>query len=935
MATMTDSTLQPEEEAATDSRRQSNDLIRLAQKHRVDKWGSHWYAQHYHHHFKHLRYQRINLLEIGVGGYANPAAGGDSLRMWEEYFPQATVYGVDIHDKRLHERGRIKIRRGSQADEEFLHTLCQEAGSFDIIIDDGSHVNDHVIKSFNVLFPVLSPHGIYTVEDIQTSYWPKFGGDSENLANETTIIGFFKQFIDSLNYEERIKPGYQPSYVDKHVVALHCYHNLILINKGFNNEGSNLLARNSFRAPSRGTLSPAPGAQRGERANADKSSGGEVAVGPGCVSSCPELVIGTALSAPGKPADAKTVCTQVAVIDDNLIGALAKEGKFGEVVESFAEAAALHPDDHEAQFNLGNALLERGQAEAAEACYRRAIALQPDHAPFHNNLGNALAKQGKSDDAIDCYRQALAIHPDHARAHFNLANILRDQGKLKEAEAGYRRTIECAPDHYAAHFNLALVLQGQARSAEAAVSCRRALAIRPDYAVAYNKLAEILKFQGRAGEATSYYRRAVELAPDAPGFHSNLLLCLQYDPAMTPGALLTEHQAYGAKLAAFVGASLPAPAHANRRDPDKRINIGYVSADLHQHPVGFLMMPVLAAHDRQGFAVHCYYGNRDADGVTAFLKDRADVWRSTVDVGDDDLAAMIRADGIDILVDLAGHTLNNRLPVFARKPAPVQATWAGYFGTTGLAAIDYLITDRHLSPPGSERYAVEKLARLPDGYLCWAMPSHAPAVGPLTASTPGALTFGCFNNLAKINPLVIALWSRLLRDLPASRLVLKTRELADAAVRERLLGLFAIEGISAARITLEGPSAHPEYLRRYNDIDIALDPFPYSGGLITVDALWMGVPVVSMPGDRFASRHSLTYLRVSGLDELVADGPENYLRIAKELAQDLPRLAALRAGLRERVSASPLRRSRNFTRGLEAALRAMWRDWCEQGPQRG
>jgi len=876
MAAMTDPTLQPAE-AAADSRRQSNDLIRLAQKHRVDKWGSHWYAQHYHHHFQHLRNQKINLLEIGVGGYANPAAGGDSLRMWEEYFPHATIYGVDIHDKQRHERGRIKIRRGSQADEEFLHTLCQEAGSFDIIIDDGSHINDHVIKSFNTLFPILSRHGIYAVEDVQTSYWPQFGGDSEDVYNKTTIIGFFKQFIDALNYEERIKPGYQPSYVDKHIVALHCYHNLILIKKGFNNEGSNFLANNSLRTPARGTLSPVPGAQRGDQTNAAESSGGEA-------------------------------------------------------VESFAQAAALHPEDHEAHFNLGNALLERGQAEAAETSYRRAIALQPEHAPFYNNLGNALVKQGKSDAAIDCYRQALAIYPDHARAHFNLANILRDQGKLEEAEAGYRRTIECAPDHYAAHFNLALALQGQARSAEASVSCRRALEIRPDYPVAYNKLAEILKFQGRAGEATSYYRRAVELAPNAPGFHSNLLLCLQYDPAMTPGALLTEHQAYGAKLASFAAALPTAVAHANRRDPDKRINIGYVSADLHQHPVGFLMMPVLAAHDRQGFAVHCYYGNRDVDGVTAFLKDRADVWRSTVDVGDDDLAAMIRADGIDILVDMAGHTLNNRLPVFARKPAPVQATWAGYFGTTGLAAIDYLITDRHLSPPGSERYAVEKLARLPDGYLCWAMPSHAPAVGPLTATTPGAVTFGCFNNLAKINPLVIALWSRLLRDLPASRLVLKTRELADASVRERLLGLFAIEGIPATRITLEGPSVHPEYLRRYNDIDIALDPFPYSGGLITIDALWMGVPVVTMPGERFASRHSLTYLRVAGLDELVADGPENYLRIAKELAKDLPRLAALRAGLRERVSASPLRRSRKFTRGLEAAFRAMWRDWCEQGP---
>lgn len=222
----------------------ANDLIHLARKYGVDKWGSHWYAQHYHHYFSPFRNQKINVLEIGVGGYEDSATGGESLRMWEEYFPHATIYGVDIYDKKAHERGRIKIRKGSQDDEEFLRSVFKEAGSFDIIIDDGSHINSHVIRSFIVLFTLLSHNGVYAIEDVQTSYWPSLGGSSEDLSSNHTIVGFFKSLIDSLNYEEFLKPEYRPSYFDKHIVAMHFYHNLILVKKGINDEGSNLLRNN-------------------------------------------------------------------------------------------------------------------------------------------------------------------------------------------------------------------------------------------------------------------------------------------------------------------------------------------------------------------------------------------------------------------------------------------------------------------------------------------------------------------------------------------------------------------------------------------------------------------------------------------------------------------------------------------------------------------
>lgn len=549
----------------------------------------------------------------------------------------------------------------------------------------------------------------------------------------------------------------------------------------------------------------------------------------------------------------------------------------------------MQPHDAAHHVDLGNSLRAKARFAEAEASYRRALALDPNSAAICNNLGAALKDRGKLDEAIDSYRQAIALDPNLASAHFNLGFALHRQSKSREAAESYRR----------------------------------AVAANPNLASAYMGLAHVLQSQGQPGEASAYYRRALELAPGIPAFHSFLLFCLQYDPAMTPGALLVEHRAFGASLPPA------ATGHTNPRDPDKRLNIGYIAPDLYAHPVGFMLMPVVAEHDRAKFAVHCYYGNPRVDGVTVFLKEHVENWRSTVGVDDAALAEMIRADGIDILVDLTGHTADNRLPVFARKPAPVQVSWAGYVGTTGLKAIDYLITDRWHSPPGSERYAVEKLVRLPDGYACWAMPSHAPAVGPLSAITPGAVTFGCFNNLTKVNPLVVALWSRLLRELPRSRLVLKTFALGDATVQARIMTLFAAEDISPDRIVLEGASPHLGLLQRYNDIDIALDPFPYSGGLTTMEALWMGVPVVTMPGERFASRHSFSHLSNAGLDELVADGPETYLRIARELAHDLPRLAALRAGMRERLNASPLRRSKDYTRGYEAALRKMWKCWCD------
>ena len=546
-------------------------------------------------------------------------------------------------------------------------------------------------------------------------------------------------------------------------------------------------------------------------------------------------------------------------------------------------------------------------------------------AEAHFHRGEALHARGRLAEAAASYRQCLALAPNFAPAHNNLAMALHALGRPEEALAGAGRALAIDPSFALAHSMRGIALQTLGRTEEAVASFRQALALQPSLAAARNNLGTALMAQGLAAEAAAEYRRALDLQTGYLLARSNLLMALQYDPEISPDALFEEHKIYG-KMAGSAAAR-----HENARDPGRRLRLGYVSPDLRRHPVGYFLAPVLAHHDRANFDVACYYGFGQEDDVTQALKRDAGTWRSTLGLGDKALAARIREDGIDILVDLAGHTANNRLPVFALRPAPVQTSWAGYVGTTGLETMDYLVTDRWESPPGGESYAVEKLARLPDGYVCYAPPDYAPAVGPLPAGETGAITFGCFNNLAKINARVIALWAEVLRALPEARLVLKNKELREGSARRRLHEAFAAKGVNGKRVVLEGPSPHRELLARYNGIDIALDPFPYSGGLTTLEALWMGVPVVTRGGATFAARHSLSHLNAAGLGTLVAADEGGYVAGALALARDRERLGALRRGMRARLKDSPVTQAERFTRNLETAFRAMWKDWCGRG----
>jgi predicted O-linked N-acetylglucosamine transferase (SPINDLY family) len=554
------------------------------------------------------------------------------------------------------------------------------------------------------------------------------------------------------------------------------------------------------------------------------------------------------------------------------------------------QALRLRPQFPEACNNLGNALLILGQVDEALANYRHAVQLKPDYPDPWNNAGVVLLDQGKLTEAATHIQQALRLRPEYAEAHNNLANVLKEQGLLDEAETHYRE----------------------------------ALRLRPSYAEAVYNLALALEQQGRVEEAVACHRQASVLQPDNARFHSGLLLPLTYLPDLAPQTLFEEHRRWAERHAAALTAA--APAHTNDRNPDRVLRVGYISADLREHPVGFFLEPILAHLDRSHFRVTCYAGVGRPDTVTHRLQVRAAAWRDVVGQSDERVAEMIRADGIDILVDLAGHTAGRRLLVLARKPAPVQVTHFGYPNTTGLAAVDYRITDPHADPPGqTEAWHTEELVRLPEVAWCY-QPQAAAEVGPLPALAAGRLTFGSLNNLAKINPQVIALWSRLLQAVPGSRLLLLTG--VGPQTDQRLRDQFRSHGIDGERIHMLGRLPRRQYLDLYQQIDVGLDPFPYNGGVTTCDALWMGVPVITLAGNAYVSRQGVSMLSNLGMPDWIAKTPEDCVALASRWAGDLEGLRAVRAGLRDRMRDSPLCNGERFTRRLEDAYRAMWRRFC-------
>ncbi len=614
---------------------------------------------------------------------------------------------------------------------------------------------------------------------------------------------------------------------------------------------------------------------------------------------------------------------------NNLGVALLALGRLDEAADAFGQALRLKPGHSEAHNNLGLALLEQGRPEEAESSVRQALRLQPGHSEAHNNLGVALLQQGRPGEAEAAYQQALRLRPDYAKAHVNLGNALRAQGRLEEAVAAYRHALHLQPGCAEACSNFGVLLADQGRPGEAEAAHQQALRLMPGNAEAHNNLGNALRAQGRLEEAVAAYQQALRLKPGFVEAHSSLLFTLNYRPGVSLAELAAAHAGYERQHAAPLRAAWR--PHANGRDPERRLRLGFLSPDLRRHPVGYFAVRCLENLDRTRAEVVCYNNALKADDLTARFRAAATVWRDVVGWSDDRLAEQVRADGIDVLFDLAGHTARNRLLVFARKPAPLQVTWIGYEGSTGLAAMDYILADSSVIPAAAEAHYCERVLRLPDSYVCYDPPPAAPPVAAPPAPGRGHVTFGCCNNPAKITAAVIELWSRILLQVPGSRLVLKYRGIDDPACARRFREGFAAQGIDAGRLELLGPSPYEEYLAHYQGLDVALDPFPFCGGVTTCEALWMGVPVVTWPGPTFAGRHSLSYLSSLGLTELVAGDPEEYERLAVRLARDWPRLAELRARLRPQMAGSPLCDGPRFAANLLAVVRGAWRRWAEAG----
>jgi predicted O-linked N-acetylglucosamine transferase (SPINDLY family) len=636
----------------------------------------------------------------------------------------------------------------------------------------------------------------------------------------------------------------------------------------------------------------------------------------------------------------------------NLGNVLCEQGRLDEAIACHQRALALKPDFAEALNNLGNALKQKAELPQAIACFQRAAALAPDRAETPHSLGAALKEQGKLDEAVACYRRALDLDPNYADAHNSLGIGLQEQGRAADALACYQRALQLQPDMPEAHNNLGNMLRDDGQIT-AAVSCyQRALQLQPDMHEAHNNLGNAYKDQGRLDEAIASYQRALEIKPDFADAHSNLVFALHYRPGITLAELAAAHAEFDRRQAAPLRASPPLPPAALGGMGEGRgeggdlvlaaaplpaqsplsptlswrergtLRLGFVSPDFCQHPVGFFLIRTLENLDRDAAEIVCYSDRIGKDQLTARFQAVSATWRDVFGWNHEQLAAQIRDDRIDVLFDLAGHTARNRMLTFARKPAPVQITWIGYEGTTGLAAIDYLLADRYLAPESAEGFCVEKVLRLPDCYLCFDPPEESPRVGPLPALQAGHVTFASCNNLAKVNAEVIAVWAEILRRVDGAKLLLKYRGLEDAALRARYAGLFATHGIPAERLIIEGWSPLADLLAAHNRIDIALDPFPFAGGVTTGNALWMGVPVVTWPGETFASRHSLSYLSNVGVTETIAGSREEYISIAAQLAADLPRLAALRADLRPRMAASPLCNGKRFARNWMSLIAA-------------
>ena len=629
--------------------------------------------------------------------------------------------------------------------------------------------------------------------------------------------------------------------------------------------------------------------------------------------------------------------------------------------DSYEEALRLDPDYAEAWCNLGEWRFVKGDAAGALECLERALRQAPDLLEALNNRVAALYELRRYEDAEKQARDAIACHPREASLHVNLGNVLLHTGRARPAAKAFREALDCDPACPEAHFNLAtlwgethhlanaisfiehaiavkgesaqrlaslaLAQQSAGDHAAAELTCRKVLDLQPGNVSALITLAGCRSTRADHRGAIGLYEQALKTNPYMPSIYSNIAFNATYLPNLSAEQVFAYHREWAARFEA--SAASRRFVHAGEGDPDRPLRIGYVSGDFHRHPVGFLLRDVARHHDRSLFQIYGYSMERNRDEINNSIREGTEAWTEVLLMSDEELAAQIHRDRIDILVDLSGHTAYNRLPVFTLRPAPVQATWIGYFHSTGLESIDYFITDPYTSPCGSGQLFSETPVHLPHTRFCYSPPDYTPEVAPPPALERSGVTFGSFNRIEKLVDPVIAAWVGIVEGTPGSRLLIKAGNLDKEGIREHLRERFAAHGFPGDRLELRGASAHPDMLAEYGEIDIALDPFPFNGGMTTLEALWMGVPVLTLAGGHgVVARQTVSALENLQLTELAFPDVDAYIRGAITLAGDLDRLTDLRQSLRPRMAASPLRQPEQFARDLETLYRRMWQAWC-------
>ena len=612
-------------------------------------------------------------------------------------------------------------------------------------------------------------------------------------------------------------------------------------------------------------------------------------------------------------------------VHSNLGLALLVLERYPEAEASFRKALQISPKDGQLLCKLGHSLQMQRRYLEAEFCFRRAIEADSNDSTAYIYLAEALRPKRRLAETAAIYRQAIAIEPNKAIRHSNLGKILYDLRRFADSEVSCRRALQIEPKCAAAHNNLGLALKDMGRLTEAEASFRQAIECQPDMAETFCNLGNVLHELGDLVEAEKSFRIAIQLEPDSALFYDNLLHFLSLTTETNAAELFAAHRRFGELFEVPLRSGwLP---HSNPKDPERRLNVGFVSGDFFNHAIANFIGPLLGPLSQsEDLELHSYYTNVVDDPVTQQLRTKFTHWNEVAGLSEDELADKIRMDGIDILIDLSGHTAHNRLMTFAQKPAPIQASWMGYPGTTGLTAMDYFLADRFFVPSAQfDDQFTEKIVRLPAG-APFLPNKDAPPISPLPALANGYVTFGSFNRINKIGPSAVALWSSLLHRLPDARMLLGG--MPESGEADRLIELFIREGIARGRLEIHPRCDMRSYLNLHERVDICLDAFPYNGGTTTLHALWMGVPTLTLAGNTVAGRSGATVLGHVGLDSFVALTRADYVREGVTCASDLAGLSVIRAGLRERFAQSAQAQPELIAAGVKCALRTVWRRWC-------